>query len=228
MTRDPFKLGSPNLDQRCKRPWLISLLFLRGDWPWPSRSNLTSKSKFTPFWACPDHNSLPIQARITKFGPEVENSLVKVLIVLSGNLSWPSRSNLIWTVKFFYQTYLCCFCKYLVTIACIHLVRPSLATDPLSWLLTYISFVVDHQWTVRLIIDIAIDSIHIGRRIFSVNHSGAQCLQPPVHRDLHACATQYLISWHGISKHQNTGEFCRNCRAEYGIASWRTIYSNAQ
>ena len=28
ITRDPFKLGSPNLDQRCKRPWLRSLLFL--------------------------------------------------------------------------------------------------------------------------------------------------------------------------------------------------------
>ena len=27
ITRDPFKLGSPNLDQRCKIPWLISLLF---------------------------------------------------------------------------------------------------------------------------------------------------------------------------------------------------------
>ena len=25
--RDPFKLGSPNLDQRCKIPWLRSLLF---------------------------------------------------------------------------------------------------------------------------------------------------------------------------------------------------------
>ena len=28
ITRDLFKLGSPNLDQRCKRPWLRSLLFL--------------------------------------------------------------------------------------------------------------------------------------------------------------------------------------------------------
>ena len=56
--------------------------------------------------------------------------------------------------------------------------RPSLATDRLSWLLTYISFVVDHRWTFRSIIDIAIDSIHIGRRIFSVNHSGARYLQP--------------------------------------------------
>ena len=29
IARDPFKLGSPNLDQRCKRPWLRSLLFWR-------------------------------------------------------------------------------------------------------------------------------------------------------------------------------------------------------
>ena len=27
ITQDPFKLGSPNLDQRCKGPWLRSLLF---------------------------------------------------------------------------------------------------------------------------------------------------------------------------------------------------------
>ena len=27
ITRDPFKLGSPNLEHRCKRPWLRSLLF---------------------------------------------------------------------------------------------------------------------------------------------------------------------------------------------------------
>ena len=70
-------------------------IVLGGHWPWPSKSNLSSKSEFTPFWACPDHNSLPIQARITKFGPEVENSLVKVPIVLGGNWPRPSRSNLI-------------------------------------------------------------------------------------------------------------------------------------
>ena len=62
-------------------------IVLGGNWPWPSRSNLTSKSEFTPFWACPDHNSSPIQVRITKFGPEVENSLVKVPIILGSN--WP-------------------------------------------------------------------------------------------------------------------------------------------
>ena len=27
ITRNPFKLGSPNFDQRCKRPWLRSLMF---------------------------------------------------------------------------------------------------------------------------------------------------------------------------------------------------------
>ena len=70
-------------------------IVLGGNWPWPSRSNLTSKSEFTQVCACPDHNSLPIQARITKFGPEVENSLVKVPIVLGGNWPRPSRSNLI-------------------------------------------------------------------------------------------------------------------------------------
>ena len=47
------------------------------DRPWPSRSNLTWKSKFTPFWVCPHHHSPPIQARITKFGPKVQNTLVK-------------------------------------------------------------------------------------------------------------------------------------------------------
>ena len=41
------------------------------DRPWPSRSNLTWKSKFTPFWACTHHNSPPSQARITKFGPGI-------------------------------------------------------------------------------------------------------------------------------------------------------------
>ena len=33
-----------------------------------SRSNLTLRSKFTPFWACLHHISSLIQARITKFG----------------------------------------------------------------------------------------------------------------------------------------------------------------
>ena len=70
------------------------------DLAWPSRSNLTWKSKFTPFWACPQNNSSPIQARITKFGPEVQNTLVKIHIVFGDNWPWPSRSNMALEVKF--------------------------------------------------------------------------------------------------------------------------------
>ena len=43
---------------------------------------------------CPHDNSSPVQARITKFGPEKQNTLVKIPIVLGGNWPWPSRSNL--------------------------------------------------------------------------------------------------------------------------------------
>ena len=145
-------------------------IVLGGDWPWPSRSNLTWKSKVTPFWACRHDNSSPVQARITKFGPKVQNTWVKIPINFWIDWSWSSISFSI-LKPVFYQTYLRCFCK--------HLVRASLATDRLSWLLTYISFVVYHRWTFRSIINIAIDSIHIGRRIFSVNHSRARCLQLP-------------------------------------------------
>ena len=94
ITHDPYQLGSPNLDCKCKRPWLRSLLFWGGDWPWPSRSNWTSKSKFTPFWACPRDNSSPGQARATKFGPEVLNTLVKIPVVLGGDLAWLVKLNL--------------------------------------------------------------------------------------------------------------------------------------
>ena len=78
ITHHPFKIGSPNMDHRCKRPWLRSLLLCGGDWPWPSRSNLTLRSKVTPFWACRHDNSSPVQARITKFGPKVQNAWVKI------------------------------------------------------------------------------------------------------------------------------------------------------
>ena len=52
ITCDLFKLGSPNLDQTCKGPWLRSPLCWKAiDRPWPSRSNLRYKSNFTKFWA---------------------------------------------------------------------------------------------------------------------------------------------------------------------------------
>ena len=90
--RDPFKLGSTNLDIGCKRPWLRSIL-LCGliDFDLQGKIYLESPN-LTPFWGCLHHNSPQIQARITKFGPEVYNNWVKVLIVLGGN--WPRLSRL--------------------------------------------------------------------------------------------------------------------------------------
>ena len=100
ITHHPFKLGSPNLDHRCKRPWIRSLLFFcffcfflgGGDWLWPSRSNLTSKSKVTPFWACGHDNSSPVQTRTPNFGPKVQNTWVKIPINLGIDWSWSSIS----------------------------------------------------------------------------------------------------------------------------------------
>ena len=43
---------------------------------------------------CPRDNSSPVQARITKLGPKMQNTLVKVPMVLGGNQPWPSRSYL--------------------------------------------------------------------------------------------------------------------------------------
>ena len=50
--------------------------------------------------ACPHDNSSPIQARITKFGPEMQNTLVWVPIVFGDDRPWSSRSNLTWKSNF--------------------------------------------------------------------------------------------------------------------------------
>ena len=72
---------------------------------------LTLKSEFTPFWACPHHNLLPIQARITKFGPEVQNSLVKIPIVLGGN--WVKFGQIWLKSRMFWSHH---YWKYITTI----------------------------------------------------------------------------------------------------------------
>ena len=73
ITHDPIKWESPNLDQRCKRHWLRSLLFC-GIITLTFKVKFNLKPKFTPFRACPHHKSSPIQARIAKFGPEVQSA----------------------------------------------------------------------------------------------------------------------------------------------------------
>ena len=67
-------------------------IVLWGDPPWPSRSNLTWKSNFTSFWACPDDNLLSVQARVTKFGPKMHLSMVKIPIDLGVDQPWSSGS----------------------------------------------------------------------------------------------------------------------------------------
>ena len=44
--------------------------------------------------ACPRDNLSRVQARITKFGPQEQNTFVKIPTVLGGNWPWTSRSNL--------------------------------------------------------------------------------------------------------------------------------------
>ena len=50
--------------------------------------------------ACPRDNSSAVHARITKFGWETQNTLVKMPIIFGGDWPWPSRSNLTWKSKF--------------------------------------------------------------------------------------------------------------------------------
>ena len=72
----------------------IPIVFGSG-WPWPSRSNLTSNSKLTPFWACPTHYASPIQVRISKFGPQMHFSAVKIPVNSELDWSWTLLSFLI-------------------------------------------------------------------------------------------------------------------------------------
>ena len=67
-------------------------IVLGGNWPWPSRSNLTAKSEFTPFWACPDHYSPPILVRISKFGQQMHFSTVKIPVNSGLDWLWTSPS----------------------------------------------------------------------------------------------------------------------------------------
>ena len=72
-----------------------------GNWPWPSRSNLTSNSKLTPFWVCPNHYSPPILVRISKFGQQMHFSTVKIPV--NSGLDWPWTSPSFLIPKLFFH-----------------------------------------------------------------------------------------------------------------------------
>ena len=84
ITHHPFKLGSPNLDHRCKRPWLRSLLF------WGVID--LDLQKLPNFELVGRITQSPVQARTTKFGPKVPKNWVKIPINFGIDWSWSSIS----------------------------------------------------------------------------------------------------------------------------------------
>ena len=76
-------------------------IVLGGNWPWPSRSNLTSNLKLTPFWACPNHYSPPILVRISKLRQQMHFSTVKMPVNAGLDWPWTSPSFLIRKLFFF-------------------------------------------------------------------------------------------------------------------------------
>ena len=143
-------------------------------------------------------------------------SSVKIPVNFGIDWSWSSNSFSI-LKPVFYQIYLRCFCKYLMRLSSVmkwdHRWRPIGFHG--YWL--YISFAINHRWTFRSIIDIAIDSIHIGGRIFSVNHSGVLCFQSWVHRDPHACATRYLVPRTGFQNIKTPGSSAETAGQNTGL-----------
>ena len=78
MTMSP-KLPSPGCWREPNHFWGSPCLL-------PTTNQCTPK--FTPFWACPYHNSPPIEDRISKFRPKIHHSTVKILIDFDWH--WPS------------------------------------------------------------------------------------------------------------------------------------------
>ena len=87
---DPARITKFELDMQ---NILVKIPIVLGvDWPWPSRSNLTWKSKFTLFWACPHDHSPPVEVRISKFWPKMHLSSVKIPVNFGIDWSWSSNS----------------------------------------------------------------------------------------------------------------------------------------
>ena len=90
ITHHPFKLGSPNLDHRCKRRWLRSLLFC-GAIGLDLQGQIELQSQnCTPFWACPCHNPPPIEVTISKCGTKMHLSTVQIPTNFGLDWNWSS------------------------------------------------------------------------------------------------------------------------------------------
>ena len=96
ITRDRFMLGSPNLDQRCKRPWLRSLLFC-GTIDHDLQGQIELQSQNLPHFElnCPCRNSTPIEITISKFRTKMHLSTVQILTNFGLDWNWSSIQFLI-------------------------------------------------------------------------------------------------------------------------------------
>ena len=84
ITHHPFKLGSPNLDHRCKTPCLISILFL-GWFALTCKVKFNFKVKICPIkslWVCPRYRSPTNEVKISKCGPKCIFALLLSLLIL--------------------------------------------------------------------------------------------------------------------------------------------------
>ena len=84
-------LHKKSFRKRIKR--IFILIITRGQF-WPPGIVIAPVRPSVRHQVCPRDNSSLVQARITKLGPRMQNTMVKVPIVLGGNQLWPSRSNL--------------------------------------------------------------------------------------------------------------------------------------
>ena len=126
----PFKLGSPNLDQRCERPWLRALLFC-GAIDLDLQGQIELKNQNLPHF---EHASFsrdkspPIEVSISKFRPKMHLSTVKVPIDFGLDWTWSSVSFLISNLCFSTKLCVC----YSFASVCMYLVRPSPVNAPHS------------------------------------------------------------------------------------------------
>ena len=87
MTHHPFKLGSPNLDKRCKRPCLTSLLFCGVI----DQDQIELRSQNLPYFRLV-HTLTPhhLKVRISVFEPKM--NLITVVVPIDFGLYWHCAS----------------------------------------------------------------------------------------------------------------------------------------
>ena len=96
ITHHRFKLGSPNLDQGCKVPWLRHLLFLEAIDLGLQGQILLKMAIFltSPILEIHNHHMTTKEPWVSRLlGSGVQSTLVKTPVVFGGNWPWPSRSN---------------------------------------------------------------------------------------------------------------------------------------